>query len=307
MRSEPEQPLTSDEDALTPTWSPVGLGSEESVLRSTGLQLGGMPGGTLVGTVVHSALERIDFDAPDLMAAVADAMRQELAWRNLELGDLGAVVAGLGAAVTSPLGPLAGGLRLRDIPRGQRVDELGFELPLVGGDTPCGALHVGDVADVLQARLHPGDPLFDYAARLRDPALDGVLRGYLNGSLDLVFVLPDGRYVLADYKTNRLASPEEPLTAWHYRPEAVDLAMTQAHYPLQALIYVVALHRYLRWRVRGYDPALHLGGALYLFVRGMSADEPVTVGDRPCGVWSWQPAPELVEALSDLFDQGAGS
>ena len=31
--------------------------------------------------------------------------------------------------------------------------------------------------------------------------------------------------------------------------------MVAAHYPLQALLYAVALHRYLRWRLPGYDPA----------------------------------------------------
>ena len=46
--------------------------------------------------------------------------------------------------------------------------------------------------------------------------------------------------------------------------------MVEAHYPLQALLYAVALHRYLRWRQPGYDPAQHLGGVLYLFLRGMS-------------------------------------
>ena len=77
-----------------------------------------------------------------------------------------------------------------------------------------------------------------------------------------------------------------------------------AHYPLQALLYVVALHRYLRWRLRGYDPDVHLGGVLYLFVRGMSAVEPAPAGTAPPGVWSWRPPARLVEALSDLFDRG---
>ena len=45
--------------------------------------------------------------------------------------------------------------------------------------------------------------------------------------------------------------------------------MQHAHYPLQALLYVVALHRFLRWRVAGYDPDVHLAGVLYLFLRGM--------------------------------------
>ena len=90
--------------------------------------------------------------------------------------------------------------------------------------------------------------------------------------------------MLADYKTNRLGSPEEALTAWHYRPEALQSEMEAAHYPLQALLYSVALHRYLRWRLPGYEPERHLGGVLYLFVRGMSAVEPAHVdGLRPAG------------------------
>ena len=46
--------------------------------------------------------------------------------------------------------------------------------------------------------------------------------------------------------------------------------MERAHYGLQALLYTAALHRYLRWRLPGYDPARHLAGVLYLFVRGMT-------------------------------------
>ncbi len=153
--------------------------------------------------------------------------------------------------------------------------------------------------------MPPGDPMYAYADRLRDPAFgDDPLRGFLTGSLDLVLRLPDGRFMLADYKTNRLAAADETLTAWHYRPAAIEAEMAAAHYPLQALLYSVALHRYLRWRQPGYDPARHLGGALYLFVRGMSAPEPTFFGDTPCGVWSWCPPAPLVTALSDLFDRG---
>ena len=80
--------------------------------------------------------------------------------------------------------------------------------------------------------------------------------------------------------------------------------MEAAHYPLQALLYTVALHRYLRWRIRHYDPERHLGGALYLFLRGMSSPARPEVDGQPCGVWSWRPPGSLVEALSDLFDRG---
>ena len=44
--------------------------------------------------------------------------------------------------------------------------------------------------------------------------------------------------------------------------------MGHSDYPLQALLYAVVLHRFLRWRQPGYDPAVHLGGVLYLYLRG---------------------------------------
>jgi exodeoxyribonuclease V beta subunit len=80
--------------------------------------------------------------------------------------------------------------------------------------------------------------------------------------------------------------------------------MTHAHYRLQALLYVVALHRYLRWRLPGYSTAHNLAGAKYLFVRGMTGPDTPMVDNEPCGVFTWQPAPALVEELSDTLDRG---
>jgi len=46
-----------------------------------------MPGGALVGTVVHGVLERTDFAAADLEQEVSIALAKEVAWRNIDLGD----------------------------------------------------------------------------------------------------------------------------------------------------------------------------------------------------------------------------
>ena len=148
-----------------------------------------------------------------------------------------------------------------------------------------------------------------YAARLDDPALRTSVRGYLTGSIDLVLRVPgtDGatpRYAIADYKTNWLAPPGEELTAWHHRPSALASEMRHRHYGLQVLLYTVALHRYLRWRVPGYDPDTHIAGVVYLFLRGMTGPETPMVDGAPCGVFAWRPPGALVSALSDLFDQG---
>ncbi|HEY5384171.1 MAG TPA: UvrD-helicase domain-containing protein [Acidimicrobiales bacterium] len=302
--SEPEQQLTSDEDVPV-----VSLGrSETGPAAGDGavpLQLADMPGGALVGTVIHGVFEHTEFDVLDLGSEVREALANEVAWRNVHLGDTGEVVSGLCAAIESPLGPMVDGVALRAIARADRLDELTFEIPLVGGDAPTASLHLGAVADLLEQHLPEGDPVARYVPSLRDPALGGALRGYLTGSLDLVFRLPGNRFFLADYKTNKLSPPGETLTSWHYRPGALQAEMVAAHYPLQALLYAVALHRYLRWRLHDYDPDTHLGGVLYLFVRGMSATEaaPVDAASAP-GVWSWRPPASLIEAVSDLFDRG---
>jgi exodeoxyribonuclease V beta subunit len=199
------------------------------------------------------------------------------------------------------------GLRLRDIARRDRVDELSFELPLVGGDAPTSVLSVASIGELLAAHLPAGDVLHAYAARLQEPALQSEIRGYLTGSLDLVFRTPEGRYAVVDYKTNWLGTGDDELTAWHYRPAALVDGMFRSHYPLQALLYTVALHRYLRWRLAGYSPERHLAGVLYLFVRGMVGPATPVVGGRPCGVFAWTPPPGLVEALSDLFDAGSAA
>jgi exodeoxyribonuclease V beta subunit len=155
--------------------------------------------------------------------------------------------------------------------------------------------------------------LAGYADRLDDPSLQPVLRGYLAGSIDLVLRFGRdgdggaGRFAIVDYKTNWLGTEGEELSAWHYRPAALAEEMQRAHYPLQALLYTAAFHRYLRWRIRDYDPRRHLAGILYLFVRGMGGAATPRVDEQPCGVFAWCPPPALVEALSDLLDGGDGS
>jgi exodeoxyribonuclease V beta subunit len=83
--------------------------------------------------------------------------------------------------------------------------------------------------------------------------------------------------------------------------------MERRHYGLQALLYTVALHRYLRWRVPDYDPGRNLAGVLYLFVRGMTGPDTPTVDGTSCGVFGWRPSAALVEALSDVLDQGSST
>jgi exodeoxyribonuclease V beta subunit len=109
------------------------------------------------------------------------------------------------------------------------------------------------------------------------------LEGMLTGFMDLV-LRHDGRYYVIDYKSNRLPG---------YSPEQLQQAMLAHRYDVQAVLYVLALHRLLKSRLTGYDFGQHVGGALYLFLRGV--DQPGS------GLLHLSPSRELIEALDAAF------
>jgi exodeoxyribonuclease V beta subunit len=299
VTSEPERPMLADEPTGATPAPATGAGQPELDRLSP---LGTLPVGVEFGTFVHSVLEATDFAAPDLEAELRERVLGASSRRAVQLGDPAVAVAGLRDALETPLGSLVDDVRLRDLVRGDRLDELEFELPLAGGDDPTGRLTLTAIAGVLREHLAPGDPMAQYATRLEDPALRASVRGFLTGSIDLVMRLPGPRFAIVDYKTNWLGPADEPLTLRSYAPAALVAEMQRAHYGLQALLYTVALHRYLRWRMPAYDPECHLAAVLYLFVRGMAgADTPVLDGAR-CGVFAWRPPAALVQALSDVLD-----
>ena len=315
--SEPEDPLIDDEPEpsdgdVAPDAGPPARRGRPPAGDQAGAApspLAAMPAGAEVGTFVHRVLEATDFAAADLESELTARVAQERGRRGVEIGDAAAVVAGLRAAIEAPLGPVLGGRRLADIARGDRLDELGFELPLVGGDTPTGTTGPTRIAAVLRAHLAPEDPMAAYADRLGDAGLRDAVRGYLTGSLDLVVRVRDAgggpeRFAVLDYKTNRLGDFDQPLTLADYRPALIAAEMHRRHYSLQALLYLVALYRFLRWRVPGFDPDSQLAGAVYLFVRGCDGAQTPFAAELPYGVFGWRPPAGLVAAVSDALDGG---
>lgn len=296
--SEPEVEVRDDEVEATVVTAPRAGADIVSPLAD-------MPSGATFGSLVHAVLETADPHAPDLAGELSEQVRQHIGWWPIDTGTPDPAPV-LGAALVpmqdTSLGPLAAGLTLREIGKRDRLRELDFEIPLAGGDLrgQVPDVSLADVGSLLRLHLPADDPLFSYADRLSSAALGRQsLRGYLAGSIDVVLRLPGQQYLVVDYKTNNLG----PTAADYSFPRLAE-AMLHSDYPLQALLYTVVLHRFLRWRQPGYEPARHVGGVLYLFVRGMcGAQTPVTDG-HPAGVFSWFPPAQLVVAVSDLLDAG---
>lgn len=114
-------------------------------------------------------------------------------------------------------------------------------------------------------------------------------RGILKGFIDLVFE-HDGRFYVLDWKSNHLG----PDTA-SYTPAALAAEMTRHRYGLQWQLYTLALHRYLQTRLPDYSPATHLGGAIYVFLRG------VVLGDADSGIFRAAPDLAALAQLETLF------
>ncbi|MEE9928318.1 UvrD-helicase domain-containing protein [Microvirgula aerodenitrificans] len=236
------------------------------------------PRGARAGDLLHALFERIEFSAPagahhDI---IATELRRSGLFSDDELAQWQAPLADwLVQILATPL--LADGLTLSALPRHRRLVEMGFTFS-------SHTFAARALARTLADPVHQVDPAFIAAAAQLD---FGVVDGFITGFIDLVFE-HDGRYWLADYKSNHLG----------YRPADYDhatltAAMTGSHYYLQALLYTLALHRHLRVRLADYDYDRHIGGVLYLFLRGID-------GSGEHGVYRWRPARSLIEALDRL-------
>ncbi len=234
------------------------------------------------GTFFHSLYERMDFadaTAETIRPLVSEALDGHGLDRQAWAGPVAAAVAD---TLQCPLDPQVPGLRLGALSRQQRLNELGFVFPAAASVSPKA------VAAVF--RRHRSDRVPpDYPGRIGALGF-GAFQGVLKGFMDMVFSY-QGRWYLADYKSNFLG---EQFGA--YAPLRLTEAMAAHHYFLQYHLYLVALHRYLAYRIPGYDYAAHFGGVYYLFIRGMS---PAT--GHAVGVFRDRPKASMVQALSDIF------
>ncbi|MFM9042131.1 MAG: UvrD-helicase domain-containing protein [Vulcanococcus sp.] len=267
------------------------------------------PRGAGPGDALHRILERLDYAA--LAAGEASDCRsvieQELPRAGLNPDLSEALLQGLEQLVQSPLGGALGACRLGDLQAGSWLNEMNFDLPLAHSEQER-LVRSSGLASVF--REHPGGRFGASYARLVD-GLDVASRGVLTGSIDLVFCWKE-RWWVADWKSNWLGQRDSQGTVSRcgpidYSEEAMTSLMASNHYPLQAHLYLVALHRYLLWRLPGYSPERHLGGYAYVFLRGVpgAIDAPGRSPQAPTpGVLVDQPSLKRVMALDALLREG---
>ena len=243
------------------------------------------PRGPVAGSCLHRIFERVD-------------RRSELEPENVALEEIGRDALeefGIGG----DWGPVARdmvertravdllaphGFRLGD--SSPRLVELEFHFPVEGLDRDR-------LCAVLARHGYPAP--FARAGPDESGRPPAPIHGFLRGFIDLV-VEHAGRWYVVDYKSNWLG-PEPG----DYGPQALAEAMRAGGYTLQSLIYLVALHRHLAVRLADYDCERHIGGAFYLFLRGIDP----AAGTRR-GVYFDRPSTACLRALDDCF-RGIGA
>ena len=244
--------------------------------------------GKRYGVALHAALEHADFgawrgwlpgdEAPaDESNVIATALAAE-GYGKDEVDEGTPLTAQLiGQTLTVALPE---GTRLCDLPADQRRAEIDFQFSLqpVQVDALLRLLHAHGIV-----RERHG-----FGLRHR-------LEGLMTGLIDLTY-RHDGRWYVLDYKSNRLP---------RYDAAALQDAMAHSEYDLQALIYTLALHRWLRFRLGdAYDYARDFGGIRYLFCRGLDATQLAADGSHAPGIHAQRFEPELIDELDALFAGG---
>jgi exodeoxyribonuclease V beta subunit len=220
------------------------------------------PRGAQAGIFFHEIFEELDFAGATAEAIhrLVGSKLEKYGYEKEWIEPLGGVI---GDVIHTPLAARDGAFTLSGIRPGAWATEMEFYFPLKW-----------ITSGLMGECLKRWDSRFDVADISRvAAALDfRPVRGMVRGFMDMVFEHA-GKYYLVDWKSNHLGDRVED-----YGPEALRTAMERNLYPLQYLIYTVALNRHLTRRVRGYDYASSFGGVIYAFIRGASAKKGETYG-----------------------------
>ena len=214
-----------------------------------------LPRGTRFGNFLHDVLERVDFTDPSEWERQIKAGLVRHAggnWSSYAPMLEQMLYALFHAQLPDGTG---GSFSLSDVKRNERLSELEFYFPLNGNKL-----------DTLRACSSE-----EYPFQFPPLPNEAWIQGLMNGKIDLCFAY-SGKYYILDWKSNYLGNTEEA-----YAPAALHAAMAANNYFLQYHIYTVAWIKYLQLRQPDFDYARDFGGVIYLFVRGVRANESTGV------------------------------
>lgn len=241
--------------------------------EQTGTGIHGFPRGAAAGTFLHTLLEKLLGDEGEKLLEDKDKFKDKNKYRGEDHGEL--LFSWMKQLLNMRFElPESSGFTLGQLE--QRHSEMEFWFASHG-------VSATELDTQVQKHILNGQPR---------PALQArQLNGLFKGFIDLVFVA-DGRYYIADYKSNWLGADDAA-----YTEQAMNDCVLKHRYDMQYALYTLALHRLLKSRLPGYSYDDHVGGVVYLFLRGIHGPKQ--------GVHHVKLPRALIEGLDRLF-QGPG-
>ncbi|OQY49521.1 MAG: exodeoxyribonuclease V subunit beta [Desulfobacteraceae bacterium 4572_87] len=269
-----DSPGSAMEDQLREPGEETTLSSE---IRLDNPSIHNFPKGPEPGTFLHGLLEWAANEGFGKVAHNRQWIHEQIemrcshsAWRNWADALTGWFQALLKTPLTLPHQTVR--MRLADLPPAHYQPELEFLFA-------AHRVSTGSLDHALNHGVLPG---------VDRPSLQEIhINGMLKGFIDLVFEF-EGQYYVLDYKSNHLGDNTRA-----YGSTALAGAMLSHRYDLQYILYTLALHRLLKARLPHYQYQRDMGGAVYLFLRGVDRNHHGVYGDKP--------SPTLIEQLDRDF------
>ena len=246
--------------------------------------IGEFPKGPIAGTCLHKILERIDFNDIENQLKVSTIIEEELNIVNISNSFIKPINILLKRIANIPLGGPLGKFKMKNLNTKSSIKELKFDIPICHEANPINTLELSSIfKEDVQNKYGS-----DYINKLIDLKINS--SGFLTGSIDQVFAdNPNheiAKWWVLDWKSNWIGSSlskehRSSCGPSNYSISRMDEEMYHHHYPLQAHIYLLALHRFLNWRLPDYSPQKHLGGYIYVFLRGLPDKEELEEKNFP--------------------------
>lgn len=218
---------------------------EEVPKEGAGQSIFAFPKGPNPGTVIHHIFENIDFtDGKEW----EDVIEEQLRMQDIAVRWSPVVERMLRTVINKPLLPEYPGLTLATLKTNEMIAELEFYFI-------TGSVELRELLTIIRPNTTIPNSLNGFAGE-----------GYMKGFIDLTFGF-DGKFYILDYKTNHLGNEIND-----YESDKLQMEMREALYNVQYHLYLVALHRFLKNKLSGYSYDDHVGGAFYLFVRGINKE-----------------------------------
>ncbi|QJC36270.1 exodeoxyribonuclease V subunit beta [Enterobacteriaceae endosymbiont of Donacia cincticornis] len=228
------------------------------------------PIGKNIGIIIHKILEKLDFTKKISRSFI----KKELIEKNIDSNWHIMITNWFNHMLNIPIGKNK--IILHQINNHEKKTEFKFCLSIKKNFSSIKYNNIINKYDIISSKL----------SKLKFETISG----FLSGIIDLIFLWKNKFYII-DYKSNWLGYNSKD-----YEKNNLEKDICLNRYDIQYHFYTLALHKYLKYRIKDYNYSKCFGGIIYLYIRGLNQEIK-----KYNGVWETKPSSNLINKLNNLF------